>query len=159
MISFSFTDSDATNLYLAVDVVVQNISDRLTIREVPTPTLVILVYVASVIAFFVSTIVITSQLEEELSKLECFLKFLHMEALLKNKHMSTVMAKNMWPASLIFDIVYLKETFINIYRWETTAETSLKERSSLSKRQKFKQWVQSQLPEADQGFVISQTKD
>lgn len=95
MAGFSFSDSDATSLYLAVDVVVSNITNRMALREVSIPTLVILVYVISVVAFFVSTIIITRQLEEELSKLECFLKFLHMEALLKNKHMSTVMAKNM----------------------------------------------------------------
>lgn len=41
----------------------------MAVKEVPIPTLVILVYVISVVAFFVSTIIITRQLEEELSKL------------------------------------------------------------------------------------------
>lgn len=78
-----------------MDVVVEQVTKSFTTRPIPSPGPAIIVYCFSVVVFFVSVVLILRQLESEYLKLECFLKFFDMESLLKNKHMSTVMAKNM----------------------------------------------------------------
>lgn len=94
-VSMNLTADSLQELYFAVDVVVEQITNSLQTSPVSSPRAVVVIYVFSVIVFFASVILILNQLESEYTKLETFLKFFDVEALLKNKHMSTVMSKNM----------------------------------------------------------------
>lgn len=95
IIDTNLTESKFKELYYAVDVVVEKITNSFETKPIPSPRAAIVIYFFSVAVFFVSVIIILCQLESEYLKLECFLKFFDIETLLKNKHMSTVMAKNM----------------------------------------------------------------
>lgn len=89
------SSSSLSQMYYAVDVVVNNIQKNIHTVDTPSQSSASILYLISLLIFFVTVFLVLRNLESECKKLECFLKFFNVEALLKNKHMSTVMAKNM----------------------------------------------------------------
>lgn len=88
-------DKNITDLYYAVDVVVERVTSSLSIKTLMFLPATVFLYIFSLTVFFLSIYFNVRKMIEENEKLEVFLKYFDEEILVKNKHMNGLLNKNM----------------------------------------------------------------
>ena len=77
-----------------MDVVTERVLSALSITELPIIEITVLLYLFSLVVFYVLIYLEIRKMNNENDKLEVFLKYFNEETVQKNKHMSAVLKKN-----------------------------------------------------------------